>query len=316
MENHFDYSRFNPVRLYRRSPSQNAKYLHKHMDVYPFGDRRYFWQSASDYKQLWQTTDVIPFQFQTTFSPISIQLVDRNDIPVSGFNISAQNIIANEHIPGLYCYEAFMSLATVPTTGCYQIRLTAGTGSTKETLYSDCQYISTTKLENTLMLEYSHPRYHGDIIFETGIKFQYRIPGFFGFLDPVRKDESYKDQRANPTLLSSQVSRSWPVYFGHKFGLPDEVVDQLNLIWSCQNVTIDLMPYGIAEGGKFEFIELQGYNRRGVMIKVEEGLNKYSMRYSVSSDPTKKVIMNLMVDPKAFGDFQSNQNLVPIIKSF
>ena len=209
-----------------------------------------------------------------------------------------------------------MSLATVPTTGCYQIMVVAGTGSTKEVLYSDCQYISTTKLYNTLMLEYKHPRYHGDIIFETGIKFQYRIPGFFGFLDPVRKDESYKDQRANPTLLSSQPSRSWPVYFGHQFGLPDEVVDQLNLIWSCQNVTIDGMPYGITEGGKFEFIELNGLAKRGIMIKVEEGLNKFSTRFSVSADPTKKVIMNLMVDPKAFGDFESNQNLVPINQSF
>jgi hypothetical protein len=60
-----------------------------------------------------------------------------------------------------------MSLAGLPT-GCYYLRITAGTGITQETHISDWQYISSVPLDDTVMMEYWHNRFHEDVMFEQG----------------------------------------------------------------------------------------------------------------------------------------------------
>lgn len=314
MADNFLYIPFvNPVKFFDVAEEVLPKYFTKHFDEWKFRERLYFWQQREDYVQIWQTTDIIKLQFESTFNPIIVKLLDKNGIAIK--TLPALIGLPNKFFPDTFSFEVSMSLGDLET-GCYRLQIAAGNpGPTQKILLSDCQYISSTQIKNSLCLEYWNSRFHEDVVFETGIKFQYRVHGNFGFLEPGRKDEQYRDQRYNPAILSSRTFRQFPVHFGDQFGLPDDIIDLLNRIWSCDNVLIDNKSFGISEGGKFEFIAVEKYPKRGVKLIVEEGINRNSRVFKVISDPNKKLMFAIMVDKKLFGDVgnQNSDDTVPIL---
>jgi hypothetical protein len=314
MADNFLYIPFiNPVKFYSPDRAVTPKYFTRHFDDFPFAERLYDWQEAVDFTRIWQVDDIINLQFESTFDPISVELLDNNDVPV--ITLPAVLGLANVYYPNTYSYEISMSLAGV-ATGCYRIRITAGTGDSQKMYYSKCQFISEDPIDNSILIEYYHNRFHEDVMFETGIKFQCRMLGHFGFLEPGRDEQKFKDQRYNPSVLSSRTSRGFDLFFGDDFGLPDDEVDLLNRIWGCSNVSLDGKSFGAVEP-KFDFVEAaEGrYPKRGVKLKVEEGLNRYSSVFAQSIDSNKKLFYSINVEAKLFGDTsnQGSGNTVPII---
>lgn len=310
IQNYFYIPELNPVVFFKKDNASLPKFQYRHFEDFPFAKRSYFWQEPADYCQVWQTTDIIYLQFESTFDPIIVSLLDSNGNAV--LVLPALIGLPNKFLPYAYSFEVGMSLAGL-TTGCYTIQIEAGIGAEKETYISGFhQYISSTILENTLMLEYKNSRFHNDVIFETGIVFQKRIPGFIGFLDPARNDDKYKDQRYNPALLNSRVSKQWPVHFGDEYGLPDDEINTLHQIWSCNNVFIDQRPFGLA--GNFEYVAVDRYQKRGVKVLVEAGINRNSRIFAAGVDSTKKLITTAIVQAKIFGDTaaQGSNNTVPV----
>jgi hypothetical protein len=119
-------------------------------------------------------------------------------------------------------------------------------------------------------LEYRNSRYHEDVIFETGITFSFRVEGAFGFLNPFSADQIYNDQRYNSVVLSSRTYRNFPLSIGGSFGVPDWVIDKINLIFSCNDVKIDSKSYAKASDTKFSFNEEDNYPMRGLSFEVRE----------------------------------------------
>lgn len=311
MENEIYFPELNPVLLFDVDRENIAKYFTKHFDTYPFAERLHFWQERADYTQIWQTDDIIYFQFESTFDPIIVQLVDEYGIPK--ITLPALIGIPNKFWPGKYTFEVAMSLGSV-TTGCYKIKVTAGTGDSQKVWLSTCQYVSSVPLKNTLCIEYWNSRFHKDVMFETGIKYQVRVHGHFGFLDKFRKDEMYRDERYNPTILSSKSAKQWPVYFGDQFGLPDDMINLIDEIWSCNNVLIDGKPFGIADSSKLEYVTVEKYAKRGLSLKVEEGINRNSRISIMDVDTTKKLFTSIVAEAAVFGDLanQGSSNTVPV----
>jgi hypothetical protein len=138
--------------------------------------------------------------------------------------------------------------------------------------------------------------------------------GHFGFLKPGRQEEKYKDQRFNPTVLSSRSYRQFDLVFGDEFGLPDDEIDLINRICGCNNIVIDNKSFAIADGSAFEFTDVQDYPKRGVKLVVEEGINRASRLFSQTTDTTKKLTFGIMVSAKVWGDTsnQGSSNTVPI----
>jgi hypothetical protein len=314
-DNFFTIPLINPVKFYDVDRANLDKYFTKHFDDYPFDERLYDWHEPDEYVQPWQTTDIIKLQFESTFDPIIVELVDR--FGIAQITLPALVGLPNKYYANTFSFEIAMSLASV-TTGCYRLKLTAGSAGPSQKVYlSGRQYITATPFTYpTLMMEYWHSRFHEDVIFETGIKFQYRLLGHLGFLSPGRDDEKTKDQRYNPTILSSRSFRKQDVFFGDDFGLPDDVIDLLNRIWGCNNVYIDNKSFA-ANDGDFEYFDVthQKYPRRGVKLTVEEGINRRSAIFSVETDTTKKLVYGIVVEAKVWGDTsnQGSSNTVPII---
>ena len=312
MADNFLYIPFvNPIRFYEVGVTALPKYNVKQFDDYRFEDRLLPWQSTELYEQVWQVDDIINLQFESTFDPIIISLV--NDAGTAVITLPALIGLANKFLPNTFSFEVAMALSSAPA-GCYQVKIVAGTGSSQKTYLSGHQYISSMPIANSLCLEYYNSRFHQDVVFETGIKFQYRIFGHLGFLDPGRKDELYRDERWNPALLNSRTTRQFPVFFGNERGITDDEIDLLNRIWSCDNVTIDKKAFGIADNGKFEFTGETDYSKRGLKLLLEEGINRNSRAFTITADTTKKLVTTIIVDASVFGDTsnQGSANTVPV----
>lgn len=315
MDNSLYIPLLNPVKFYEsgREAAEINKYLTRHFDDFMYPERLYNWQSPEEYCQIWQVDDIIKLQFEATFDPIIVKLIDTNGTAV--IELPALIGLPHQTFENTWSFEVEMSLAGV-TTGCYYLQIEAGTGGEAKTLISSCQYISETPIENSIIFEYYNSRFHGDIMFESGIQLQFRVHGNFGFLTPGRKDEAYKDERFNPSILNSKTFRQFDLSLGDGWGLPDDIIDLVNRIFSCDNVIIDNKPFAIAEGGKFDFIDIGNeYNKRGLKVTVEEGINRHSKIVIVDTDTTKKLNYAVMVDKKVFGDTanQGSSNTVPII---
>jgi hypothetical protein len=302
----------NPVRFYDTARAVTSTYRTKHFDDFMFSERIYYWEQKEDYKRLWQTTDIIKLQFESTFDPIIVSLHDQYGVPK--ITLPALVGLPNKFYSNTFSYEIAMSLAGL-LTGCYFLRLTLGTSGPDQLIYeSPWQYISATPLEGTALFEYWHNRFHEDVMFETGIKFQMRLPCNFGRLKAGRTAETYKDQRKKPHLLNSKTFRQFPLAMGDEFGLPDDEIDLLNMVWGCNNVTID-RKFFVAAANEFEYIETKYQPKRGVSLLIEDGLNRSSKVIIKNVDTTKKLFYAITVEAKVFGDTsnQGSANTVPII---
>lgn len=317
----------NPVKFFAAS-ALPGNFHTKHFDDFVFPERLYNWQAQEDYTQVWQKTDTIYLQFESNFDPISITLNDLYGLEV--FAATAILKLPNRNIPGMFAYEVSIPLADVQK-GCYRLNITAGSGASEQKYFSHLMHI-TDRVDNSLLIQYWHTRYHEDVIFETGIKFQVRIHGNIGLMQPGRKEERGRDERYNPITLSAKTFRKFPVMFGDIYGLPDDMIDLLNRIWSCNHVSIDGKLFSVSDGNDFEFIESATYPKRGVKLLVEEGINRLSkllIQSSTGEDPgnpgggnsggttinNKKLNYAVFVDPAVFGDTANTGNLstIPVI---
>ena len=305
----------NPVIFYDTDRENLPKYFTKHFEKWMFTERFYDWQQREEYCQVWQTEDIIRLQFESTFDPIVVRLLNSDGDAV--IELPALIGLPNQFLPNTYSFEVEMSLAGLDT-GCYRLQILLGSeGPDQKILISDCQYISSTPVDNTVCLEYwDTKRFHKDVVWATGIKFQFRVHGSLGFLDKARKDEFYRDDRYNPTLLNSKASKQWPLYFGNEFGIPDDIFNLIDEIWGCDNVLVDGKPFGLSDNSKVEPIDIGfEYPKRGFKYIVEEGINRNSRIYAVNTDTTKKLLTTIIVEAKVFGDTsnQGSSNAVPVI---
>lgn len=313
MDNFLYIPSLNPITFYKPNLVQPAAYQTKQFDDYVFADRGQFWQQSSDYQRIWQTTDIIALQFESSFDPITIELLDQYNQTV--IVLSALVGLPNKYIPNTFAFEVKMSLAGL-ATGCYQLRGTFGAGAGQLVMVSDFMYISAVPIPNTILINYYNTKYFKDIIFETGIQFQMRVQGFIDDDNSIRatKQEVYRNQEYSNAVLSSKSTRNVPVHFGDFYGLPTEDTDLIEQIFECNTVTLNGKLYGLADGAKAEYTSTENYRLRGLKMTLEPNLNRNSRVYAVNVDTNKQLSAVIMVDTQAFGNTrqQGSDNTLPV----
>jgi len=305
----------NPVIFYDSDRAVTDAFQTPHFEDFPFDERGQEWLQAGPFKRVWQTTDIIELQFESQFDPIIISLVDVDGVEV--ITLPALVGLPNLFYANTWAFEVSMSLSSV-TTGCYRLKRVLGSaGPLQKTQYSDWMYISSVAIPGTIFIKYWHSRFFKDVVFETGKKFGIRV---FGWIDYDRqgrktKQELYRDEPYNLTILNSKSAKNIPLYLGDEFGQPTDLNNILELAFECDNKEIDNKPFGIAEGASIEYIDIEGYRQRGMHTVIEPGVNRSSRIFSIETDTDKKLIYSIMVDKKAFGDTgnQSSSNTIPVL---
>jgi hypothetical protein len=285
----------NPVSFYKKGAANLPQYFHKHFEDFTFEEtQQQPWAQKTKYYQKWQLNDIIPLQFESNFSAISVEVLDCRDINKLTFNATQKR--ANKYIPGFYVYEVNIYLVDLPA-GRYRLRMILGDAE----YWSDWLDIKA-EWPNTLLYEYSNSRYHMDVLFETGIVFRLRVEVTLGRLVPGSDDYVYTDQRRNPYTLSSTPYRGFALSMGGAKGIPDWLVDKLNFIWSCNSIFIDGRSYAKSGETKFEFVGEGTYPMRSINMEIREGINRGSKIIEPNLNTNIKLAVVNPVDSTVFGD--------------
>lgn len=297
MANNIYIPRLNPVSFYDRNPNQPLQYSSRHMDDWMFENQH---ESHAAYRQKWTVHDNVRFQFESNFAAIQLNVIDCNEQVIVTHNAVQRKI--NKFIPGYYVYEINFSMGSL-TPGVYWFQLVLG--GTKK-MISEPQEVAE-ELPNTMLFEYFNSRFHGDVLFETNIRFSFRVEMLMRKFEPGTESTMYRDQRLNPTVLTSTPFRSWELYIGRKSGVPDWVAERINWIFSCDNVLIDGKPYAVLDDSTLEPLENDpGYPLRVFTMQVQEGINRASKIVGVDIDISKKLLIGLPLDSTIHGDLSEN----------
>lgn len=312
MANQINIPFLNPVRFVDLDPVEVPQYLTKHFDDYWFSEQLQPYETRVEYKQKYQTSDVIYLQFEANFAAIQIEVIDCEQTVL--LTQSATQVRANKYMPGYYVYELTISLAAFGA-GTYWLKLNLGVGS--KLMISEPIDVATT-WPGTVLFQYNNSKYHGDVIFETGIIFGFRCDAVIRRLDPGNERTAYRDQKLNPTMLKVRPFRAFELGIGHRVGIPDWVIDKMNWIWSCDSVQCDGKSFAVLEDSKFEDKEIDPvYPLRQWALNIQEGFNRASKIVGVEVNPNKKLLVVYQIPGTVFGDLSTNasSNLIPIISS-
>jgi hypothetical protein len=286
-----------PVKFYEISPVQFAQYLSRHFDDYPFTEQIYPWQEPTNYAQKWQNSDPIKLQFQSTFDPLQIDIINKYGNSVATFSGILK--VPNKYVPGTFVYEFSISLASIDP-GCYHLKLTNGNDAELH-MVSEPLFVHP-KHEGTVLMEYRNTRFAGDVVFETGIRFSFRVEGAFGFLAPGANIEAYENQKADPQILSARPFRVWPLTIGGSRGVPDWVIEKFHLIFCCNDVWVDGKSYARSGESEITYNEIENYPMRGATLELREGINRGSKIVSPTVDTNKKIVIVGNIETLLFGD--------------
>ena len=313
VDNYIFSPKLNPWVFYADDRATSAVYQTPHFEQFQFTERGKPWLQAGRYRRIWQTTEIIRGQFQATFDPVIVELVNEYDYPV--ISLPALAGLPNRYNPDTYLFEYSMSLAGLET-GCYRGKRTLGSGEGQKIEYTDWQFISSEPIPNTLLIAYKNSRYFKDIIFETGIEFMIRVPGWIDYdkIKPVKKEEVYRNQKFTKEILSNKSTDTFPVHFGCEAGLPSDLTQLIEDIFMCDITAIDDRSMGLSEGKSFEYEDVEGYRQRGMTGLFEPGVTRDSRVSFINQNPNKKLIITSVVDSAVFGDLsnQGSSNEIPI----
>lgn len=315
MDNTIYTPELNPVVFYRADRATTDGFQTAHFEDFPFGERGKDWLQTGRFKQVWQTDDIINLQFTSTFDPIIVTLLNTADEAI--ITLPALIGLPNIYYPNAFSFEVAMSLAGVET-GCYRLQRTLGSAGPSQVIeYSDWMYISSDPIEDTILIQYKHSRFYKDVIFETGIEFGLRVPAWIDYDRQGRKSkqELYRDERYNQTILNSHSAKNVPVYFGDELGISTDIINIIELALECDSFKLDNKLMCVADGASLEYIDFESQRFRGMHCIMEPGINRSSRITSVDTDTTNKLTYGIMVDRKVFGDTsnQGSGNTVPVL---
>lgn len=296
MANQLEIPILNPLKWVPVYPDANTSYYTKWEEDHIFEDTLYDWQEKVHMYQPWMAGDVIVQQMTSNFNPLLIQIVDSLGNILISQNMTA--VRANKYNPGFYLYECRLDSTTL-APGLYKGLLTPG-GSLPDQLKTEWFYVCPSNYR-TVLVTYYNIRYHGDVVFETGIQFNFRVPAFFDDKVPSSLDTLYTDQDLNTVQLSSKPSKQKTFYLGIGNGVPPWMVEKMNWALSCSNTVFDNKLFAKTDSAKWTDYPQEGTKLRGYSIDLQPGINRPSLIYNPTIDTTKKITLMYNIDQSIMG---------------
>ncbi|MBO9151931.1 hypothetical protein ACFOTA_06920 [Chitinophaga sp. GCM10012297] len=298
-----------PVKFYRVSPPVDQRYNTVYWDQDWFKNTIRDFQDRATYFQKWQRTDNMPLQLEANYDPISIDLIrcDGSLVASLPFEKVPTAIVGQPYST----YELTISWADYPD-GYYYLLLKGGFGETVQLMVSEGIDLRL-KHPDTVLLEYSNSFNKGGIVWDTGIKMNFRVEGIVSYDQPGSEDVLYIDQPHNVVPLSSTPFDLYSFAIGSPFGVPVWVIDKLNQLFSFDTVTIDGRGFAKAEGAKFEKTEVPNYPMYGWTIQLSPTRNLDFEEYDDEFDD--EIVVAYNIETTLFGTFPPGDETISIIEN-
>lgn len=285
------------------TPDEVEQYVSKHMDDHRFAATIQPWQEQVCWYQPWMYSDSIRQQIISGAGPIRLRLFDLkgNVWYDDGFN-QKQSIIS---WPGMSLYENDLALNVVTESGVYYLQMDIGKDNPK-ILVSEFIFISE-KIENTLLLEYRHHQFYGDVIFEKGFSPSIRIPGSIKPKKPAAKSTTYEDQFLNQTMLKRMPYDILSMTIGGAEGVPPWLpFRKINWILGCSELKADGRFITVNDDAELEESPFADYPMSAWTIEVREKFNRSSSVIELGEVVEGPIVAIANTDSKGFGQNSGN----------
>lgn len=137
--------------------------------------------------------------------------------------------------------------------------------------------------DETLLFSYENSENNFSVVFSTGINFKLRVEGNIELFKPESDDVIYNDQLRNATVLDSIPFRSWTLFVGAAPGVAAWMLDLVNRVMACDEVTIDGDPYTKKVGSSWEMKRADEYPFAGMTTEIVPVENRFTQRLKTSS---------------------------------
>lgn len=225
-------------------------------------------QDRKCYFQPWKTTDTLKLQAISTESTDVIgdlQIVNNDTNLIISTTAWALNALTIPAFPDYRIYEI-----TIPL-GIAEGKYYASFGDFTSELFE-----VKSEQPNTVLVKYKHSQNDYDVVFATGIEFQFRTEAKVSYEKPGNEREVYPDQKRNQTQLFSLAFRNFKFYVGYKSGVPYWVLDKYNIITQCDQITYDGIAYQVVPEGEFDYEKNESNNFIGASIDIEPVNNNFN----------------------------------------
>lgn len=240
------------------------------------------YQNPRCYCQKWQLADTLKLQITSDFEPTDLLFKDLSTdlIIVAVPWEETPTIVVDQTFK---VYELEFEFETLPEGRYYTEFSYIDDNDLEHILLSEPLCVSL-KQENTLLLEYKNSVNDFDVIFDTGIVFNFRVESAIKDYTPGNSREIYNDQPSNPTLLSAVPYRKFKFYLGYQQGFPAWVMDKVNYIQSVDQVKYNNVYYQIVEGSDYETETNDDNSFTGGSIEVQPTNNNFNRYQTIPSD--------------------------------
>lgn len=245
-------------------------------------DQGLSYQNPKCYRQKWQLSDTLKLQVISDFVPTDLLFRDlSSDLVVNTVPWEEKNTVVVDQT--FKVYELEFEFETLPE-GQYYTEFSYVDENTLEHVLISEPICVALKQENTLLLQYKNSINDFDVIFDTGIVFNFRAESAIKDYTPGNSREIYNDQRVNPTLLSATPYRKFKFYLGFQYGFPAWVMDKVNYIQSVDQVKYNNVYYQIVEGSDYETETNDDNSFTGGSIEVQPTNNNFNRYQTIPSD--------------------------------
>lgn len=300
-----------PVDMFAVDTEIPAQFRSKHMDDYLAADTRLPWQSTGCWKQPWQTNDNVPFQYESNYGPIVIQVVEAGTL-IPRLEVNMAIIAQSENEPDLFIYQADVSLSGL-AEGFYRFRLLFGSG--RELLYqSEVQDIRVEHAD-TMLIQGKSDGYYDGVTFDTGILMKMRVPAYIANT-PKSVRTGFDDQPKNFTQLKAVNYREAMLYIGRNGkGIPDRFADKINSYLGLTTLIIDGRYYSTPGDSELELLSEDWDILKEYRVALREAKNRRRMTFENEVNVNDDSYILVTVNTKGFSEDytgQSDQNILDI----
>ena len=231
----------NSVKFFPQGLTLDPKYRTPDPDMFPFKDTVSGWLNQDGYCLPWYTGYSVPLQFRANgLSPITVYLYDCCGV------LESTTVFTQKTSPAVIypdtLWEGSIDLTGVDP-GSYYLVVQGGTSSGAFLQSEPIDIRAVDSSDRIMLLEYSNSNNHAEMIFDTGFKAQYYLPGFNdNKAKPGFKGAFYVDQPQNIIIENGIVYRTREI---HIIGIPDYEIERFLQVMMCDTVFIENVQYSL-----------------------------------------------------------------------
>lgn len=210
------------------------------------------YQSPRCYAQKWETGDILKLQCPSLTPPTALEIieVDTDFLAYSVNWVEIPTLIIGQTFK---IYELEQSISVLEE-GRYYTTFSYENEKGTQPVQSEAIDVQIEQ-DNTLLIEYRNARNDYDVVFDTGIVFQFRVEAAIKNFLPQNERDVYEDQDYNATLLNATPYLQAKFYLGTAYGVPRWVAEKVNLIQSCTETSYNGVSYQIPNEANYEWQE-------------------------------------------------------------